>query len=83
MRRVACVLALIACCACAAISPPKSPLLEEVGSGEMTVMEATLYFQYPHKLVGHIVKFKHMTHGVKDKPRFPTYVSHRLPQDMA
>ena len=36
----------------------------------------------PKKIVGHIVKFKHMTHGVKDKPRFPTYVSHRLKTDM-
>ena len=54
-----------------------------VGSGEMTVAEATRYFQHPKDIVGHIVKFKHMTHGVKDKPRFPTYISHRLPQDMA
>lgn len=53
-----------------------------VGSGEMTVEEATHYFQNPHKIVGHIVKFKHMTHGVKDLPRFPTYISHRLREDM-
>ena len=53
-----------------------------VGSGEMTVEEATDYFKNPKKIVGHIVKFKHMTHGVKDKPRFPTYVSHRLKTDM-
>lgn len=53
-----------------------------VGSGEMTVEEAIDYFKNPKKIVGHIVKFKHMTHGVKDKPRFPTYVSHRLKTDM-
>lgn len=53
-----------------------------VGSGEMTVAEATRYFQRPKDIIGHIVKFKHMTHGVKDKPRFPTYISHRLSQDM-
>ncbi len=53
-----------------------------VGSGEMTVKEAEHYFNNPRELIGHIVKFKHMTHGVKDLPRFPTYVSHRLPQDM-
>ena len=53
-----------------------------VSSGEMTVAEATHYFQHPKELVGHIVKFKHMTHGVKELPRFPTYISHRLPQDM-
>lgn len=54
-----------------------------VGSGEMSVAEATHYFQNPDEIVGHIVKFKHMTHGVKDLPRFPTYVSHRLAQDMS
>lgn len=53
-----------------------------VGSGEMTVKEAQHYFKNPKELIGHVVKFKHMTHGVKDLPRFPTYVSHRLPQDM-
>ena len=53
-----------------------------VGSGEMTVAEAEYYFRNPHEIVGHIVKFKHMTHGVKDKPRFPTYISHRLKEDM-
>ncbi|MDP2263252.1 MAG: hypothetical protein Q8K24_08850 [Hydrogenophaga sp.] len=54
-----------------------------VGSGEMTVVEATHYFANPDEIVGHVVKFKHMTHGVKDLPRFPTYVSHRLAQDMS
>ena len=53
-----------------------------VGSGEMTVAEAEHYFRNPREIVGHIVKFKHMTHGVKDKPRFPTYRSHRLRQDL-
>lgn len=54
-----------------------------VGSGEMSVKEAEYYFKNPHKIVGHIVKFKHMIHGVKDLPRFPTYVSHRLKEDMS
>lgn len=54
-----------------------------VGSGEMSVKEAEHYFKNPHKIVGHIVKFKHMTHGVKDLPRFPTYVSHRMKEDMS
>jgi DNA ligase-1 len=54
-----------------------------VGSGEMTVKEAEYYFQHPEEILGHVVKFKHMTHGVKDQPRFPTYMSHRLPQDMS
>jgi len=54
-----------------------------VGSGEMTVEDATRYFRNPEHIVGRLVKFKHMTHGVKDKPRFPTYISHRLAQDMS
>lgn len=53
------------------------------GSGEMSVAEAADYFSNPHKIIGHIAKVKTMTHGVKDLPRFPTYVSHRLPQDMS
>ena len=54
-----------------------------VGSGEMSVEEATHFWQNPDEVLRHVVKFKHMTHGVKDLPRFPTYVSHRLPQDMS
>lgn len=54
-----------------------------VGSGEMAVAEATHYFQNPGEIISHIVKFKHMTHGVKDQPRFPTYMSHRLKEDMS
>ncbi len=53
-----------------------------VSPGEMTAAEALYYWAHPEEIVGHIVKFKHMTHGVKDKPRFPIYLSHRLPQDL-
>jgi len=54
-----------------------------VGSGEMSVAEATHYFQNPDEIIGHVAKFKHMTHGVKDLPRFPTFVSLRLAEDMS
>lgn len=54
-----------------------------VSPGEMTVVEAIDLFNHPEKIVGHIVKFQHMTHGVKDLPRFPGYKSHRLAQDMS
>ena len=54
-----------------------------VSPGEMTVAEAVDLFNHPEKIVGHIVKFQHMTHGVKDLPRFPGYKSHRLAQDMS
>lgn len=53
-----------------------------VSPGEMTVAEAKHYFENPHEIVGHIVKFKHMTHGVKDLPRMPIYLSHRLKADL-
>ena len=54
-----------------------------VGSGEMSVAEAAHFWQNPDEILRHVVKFKHMTHGVKNLPRFPTYVSHRLLQDMS
>lgn len=57
-------------------------LLVTAGSGEMSVKEATDYFRNPKKIIGHFAKIKTMTHGVKDLPRFPTYVSHRLAVDM-
>ena len=61
----------------------KKGLLITAGSGEMTEVEAARYFKNPHFIVGHIAKIKHMTHGVKDLPRFPTFMSLRSPQDMS
>jgi DNA ligase-1 len=55
----------------------------KAGSGEMTVAEAKAWFEDPSHIVGHIAKIKHMTHGVKDEPRFPTFVSKRLAEDMS
>jgi len=54
-----------------------------VSKGCMTQEEAAHYFENQSEIVGHIVKFKHMTHGVKDLPRFGGYVSHRLKEDMS
>lgn len=53
------------------------------GSGEMSVVEATHFFQNQHEIVGKVAKIKHMTHGVKDLPRFPTFMSLRDPADMS
>jgi DNA ligase-1 len=53
------------------------------GSGKLTIVEATRCFEDQSLIVGHTVKVKTMLHGVKDLPRFPTYLSHRLPQDMS
>lgn len=57
-------------------------LLVTAGSGEMSVAEATDYFANQHKLIGHVAKIKTMTHGTKDLPRFPTFVSLRLKEDL-
>jgi DNA ligase-1 len=60
----------------------KAGLAITAGSGEMSKAEAAAYFQNPSTIVGHYAKIKTMTHGVKDLPRFPTFVSLRLKQDM-
>lgn len=53
------------------------------GSGEMSVAEAIHFFQNPNLIVNQVAKVKHMTHGVKDLPRFPTFVALRDPVDMS
>ena len=53
------------------------------GSGEMSVAEAKHYFENQHELIGRFAKIKNMTHGVKLLPRFPTFVSIRLPEDIS
>jgi len=60
----------------------KKGLLVTAGSGEMSVVEATAYFDNPSSLIGYVAKIKTMTHGVKELPRFPTFVSLRLKEDM-
>jgi len=53
-----------------------------VSHGKMTDYEARHYFENPDQLVNHIIKFKFFPKGIKDKPRFPTYVCHRDENDM-
>lgn len=60
----------------------RSGLPITIGPGEMTEAEAKHYFERPGELVGHIAKFKHMTHGTKDLPRMATFISLRLKEDM-
>lgn len=54
-----------------------------IQTGTMTETEMVMCFKQPVLLVGHIIKFKHMTHGTKDLPRFGSYLSHRLKQDIS
>ena len=61
----------------------KAGLEVKVSKGKLTTAQAKRLFQKQEDIVGHIIKFQHMAHGVKDLPRFGGYVSHRLPQDMS
>lgn len=53
-----------------------------VSPGEMDHKMRKFYFDNPSEIVGHVIKFKMFPKGVKDKPRFPTYVSHRNANDI-
>lgn len=53
-----------------------------VGPGEMSHQERTYYFENQSKLVGATISYKSFKHGVKSKPRFPTFVSVRPLQDI-
>ena len=56
--------------------------LVTAGSGEMSVAEATHYFENQHEIIGQFARVKTMTYGVKDLPRFPTFMSLRAVEDM-
>ena len=52
-----------------------------VGPGAMKHKDRILYFNNPELLLGKRIKYKHFPKNRKDKPRFPTYVSHRVDSD--
>jgi len=52
-----------------------------VSAGNMDHNERRDYFVNQHKIVGQTIKFKMFPKGVKDKPRFPTFVSIRASSD--
>lgn len=53
-----------------------------VGKGKMTEEDATFYWNNPDKIVGKLIKYRSMDTGVKDKPRFPRWISMRSEIDM-
>lgn len=53
-----------------------------VGPGAMTHAQRAEYFQNPELLVGKTISYKSFPKGVKDKPRFPTFVSIRVEEDL-
>lgn len=54
-----------------------------VGAGDMDHAMRKHYFDNQDEIVGKIVKYKSFRHGVKSKPRFPTFLSIRAESDMS
>jgi DNA ligase-1 len=54
-----------------------------VGPGAMPHVDRVALFQDQSKIVGQVIKFKFFPKGVKDKPRFPTFVTIRSAEDMS
>lgn len=52
-----------------------------VSPGVLTLAERKYYWDNQDKIVDHVIKFKFFPKGIKDKPRFPTYQSHRSSED--
>lgn len=54
-----------------------------VSPGNMNHEQRKHYWDNPKELIGQTIKFKFFPVGIKDKPRFPTYQSHRSGEDMS
>lgn len=54
-----------------------------VSPGNMDHPMRKHYFENQREIVDHVIKFKFFPKGIKDKPRFPTYVCHRSAEDMS
>ena len=54
-----------------------------VSPGNMDHKMRKHYFENPSEIVQHTIKLKFFPKGIKDKPRFPTYVCHRSAEDMS
>lgn len=55
----------------------------DVGPGKMKHDEAKHYWENPNEIVDHIIKYRSMDTGVKDKPRFARFMSVRSRVDMS
>lgn len=53
-----------------------------VSPGNMPHDMRKYYFENQHELLQKTIKFKFFPKGIKDKPRFPTFVTIRSPEDM-
>lgn len=54
-----------------------------VAPGRMPVALRKYYFEHQNELLGQTIKYKFFPKGMKDKPRFPTYQSHRAASDIS
>ena len=54
-----------------------------VSPGNMDHQMRKHYFRNQNEILDHIIKFKFFPKGLKDKPRFPTFVSIRSPEDQS
>lgn len=52
-----------------------------VSPGKLTATERKHYFNRSDLIIGRLISYKHFPHGVKDKPRFPTFEHFRIPED--
>lgn len=62
------------------IMPKGSEVL--ISPGEMTLEERKFYFENPNEILGKIAKFKYFAFDLKDKPRYPTFVTLRSKEDL-
>ena len=53
-----------------------------ISPGNMSHDMRKHYWLRPEELLQHVVKFKFFPKGLKDKPRFPTFVCIRSKEDM-
>ena len=54
----------------------------KVGPGKMTHAERIDLWNNQFKIVNQTIKYKHFPHGMKDKPRLPTFELIRSPEDV-
>ncbi len=54
-----------------------------VGAGKMEHSDREHYWNNPSEIIGKFIKYESMDTGVKDKPRFPRFVSMRSETDMS
>jgi DNA ligase-1 len=53
-----------------------------VSPGSLNHQQRNYYFENPNEILGKVIKFKFFPKGIKDKPRFPNFVSFRSKEDM-